>query len=216
MESFTVEAVLTGRAVPIRGDEQSAIGKVPVLGTAEVGPCGLAGDEQADRRVHGGPEMALHHYPRDHYAYWQSLKPGHAKLSGAGAFGENISATGLVEGDVCIGDRFTLGSAVVEISQGRQPCWKQGHAMSWPEMVALIVETSRCGWYYRVIENGTVSAGDMLCRIDHPFPEWTVERVFSLIIGGHGKREPDALAALADLKPLTRMWRNKAAALLGR
>lgn len=216
MAPLTVEAVLTGRAVPIRGEELSAIGKRPVAETVEVGPLGLAGDEQADRRVHGGADMAVHHYPRDHYAFWQSLKPDHPRLSSAGAFGENISVTGLVEGDVCIGDRFALGSATVEISQGRQPCWKQGHVMDWPEMVALIVKHGRCGWYYRVIEPGMVSAGDTLTRIANPFPQWTVDRVFSLLIRGEGKGEPAALEQLVELKPLSRVWQGKAAALLGR
>lgn len=216
MPSHTVEAIHTGRAVAIRGEELSAIGKSPVTGAAEIGPLGLAGDEQADRRVHGGPDMALHHYPRDHYAFWKSLKPDHPMLASAGAFGENISVTGLVEDDVCIGDRFTLGGATVEISQGRQPCWKQGHVMNWPEMVALIVKHARCGWYYRVIESGTVSAGDIITRIESPFPQWTVSRVFSLLIRGEGKSDPAALEALVDLKPLSRVWRGKAAALLGR
>ena len=216
MVSLTVETVLTGRSKPIRGEELSAIGKTPVVGAAEIGPLGLAGDEQADRRVHGGPDMALHHYPRDHYSFWQSLKPGHPKLVNSGAFGENISVTGLAESDVCIGDRFALGSAIVEISQGRQPCWKQAHVMEWPEMVALIVKLGRCGWYYRVIESGAVSTGDRLTRIDNPFPDWTVERVFALLIRGEGKGDPAALGALIDLKPLSRVWRDKAAALIGR
>lgn len=216
MDALTVDALLSGRAFPIRGEEKSAIGKTPVVGAAEIGSLGLAGDEQADRRVHGGPDMALHHYPRDHYAFWRTLKPDHPMLSSAGAFGENISVAGLIEDGVCIGDRFALGSAIVEVSQGRQPCWKQGHVMQWPEMVALIVKSGCCGWYYRVIETGTASAGDTMTRIDNPFPQWTVARVFSLLIKGEGKSEPEALEQLAELEPLSGVWRAKAAALLGR
>lgn len=216
MEPLAVDALLSGRAVPIRGEEKSAIRKAPVVGPVEIGALGVAGDEQADRKVHGGPDMALHHYPQEHYAYWQALKPDHPMLSSMGAFGENIAVAGLVEDGVCIGDRFALGSAVVEISQARQPCWKQGHVMQWPALVALMVESGRCGWYFRVVEEGRASAGDLMTRIGNPFPQWTVARVFSLLIKGQGKSEPEALEQLAELEPLSRVWRARAAALLGR
>lgn len=210
MGPFRVDAVLAGKAVPIRGDEPSAIGKTPVGGAVEITSTGLVGDEQADRVNHGGPEMAIHHYPRDHYAYWQTLKPDHPKLTKVGSFGENIAVSGWLETDVCIGDRFTLGSAVVEISQGRKPCWKQAHILEWPEMVSLIVDSRRSGWYYRVIEPGEVQAGDELARIANPYPKWTVHRVFSLLIGGEAKNDRAAVAELAELPLLSPDWRGKA------
>jgi MOSC domain-containing protein YiiM len=210
MEPVAVAAVLTGRAAPLRGDEPSAIRKAERTGAVDIGPLGLAGDEQADLTVHGGPDKALHHYPRDHYAFWKTIVPEHPKLDTPGSFGENISTSGLIETDVCIGDRFRLGDALVEVSQGRQPCWKQGHVMEWTQLVALMVKHRRTGWYYRVLEPGRVTAGDRLALVERPFPQWDVRRVFALVIGGEGKGEPEALAELAALPVLAREWRAKA------
>lgn len=210
MEPLSVEAVLTGRSLPLRGDELSAIRKEAEDRTVDIGMLGLIGDEQADLRVHGGPDKAVHHYPRDHYAFWESLSPFHSKLDHPGAFGENIAVSGMVETEVCIGDRYRLGTALVEISQGRQPCWKQAHVMEWPELVSLMVKHRRSGWYYRVIEPGQVAAGDTIALVERPYPEWTVERVFSLLIGGDAKADPDSTAALCDLSVLAQEWRAKA------
>jgi MOSC domain-containing protein YiiM len=215
MEPVAVEAVLTGKAAPLRGDEPSAIRKSEREGAVAIGPLGLEGDEQADLRVHGGPDKAVHHYPFDHYAFWKDVVPQHPRLGAPGGFGENISTSGLSESDVCIGDRFALGTAVVEISQGRQPCWKQGHVMEWNQLVAHMVKHRRTGWYYRVIEPGRVAAGDTLDLLDRPLPQWDVRRVFALLIGGAGKDDRGAVEQLADLAVLAEEWRFKARRLLG-
>ena len=140
---------------------------------------------------------------------------GHALLDSEGAFGENISTRGLVESAACIGDRFRLGSALVEISQGRQPCWKLGHRFGIASVPATVVKTRRSGWYYRVVEEGTVAAGDTLTLIERPLSHWTVERVFTLLIAGGGKAEPAALRDLAGLEALASNWRARAQKLLG-
>ncbi len=93
--------------------------------------------------MHGGPDKAVHHYPADHYPFWRSELAGHPLLVAPGAFGENISTLGLVEADICIGDRFRLGSALVEVSQGRQPCWKLDHRFGNAAMTAQVVATRR-------------------------------------------------------------------------
>lgn len=118
-----IEALLVGRAAPLRGTERSAIRKTAISGAVTVTTLGLDGDEQADLSVHGGPEKAIHHYPFDHYASWRGMRSS-VSLDAPGAFGENISTYGLTEETVCIGDQFQLGTAVVEVSQPRQPCWK--------------------------------------------------------------------------------------------
>ena len=138
-------ALLAGKVAPFRGpDEPSAIVKQPLSGPVTITPRGIAGDEQADRVHHGGPDMAIHHYAFDHYAYWRGQLGEHPLLGQPGAFGENISTTGLAESTVFLGDRFRLGTALIEVSQGRQPCWKQGHRLGHPEMPAQIVQTRRC------------------------------------------------------------------------
>ena len=210
MTGLTIEAVLTGAAQPFRGEEMSAIVKVPRLGAVVVKPLGLDGDEQADTVHHGGTDMAIHHYPRDHYAWWAGLMPDQPLLGAAGAFGENISTTGLDERAACIGDRYRLGTALVEVSQGRKPCWKPAHRLGRPALVAEIVRSSRSGWYYRVIEPGVVAVGDMLKLEALPCPEWTVARVFDLIVGSAGRSDPAALRALGGLKSLPAEWRDRA------
>lgn len=213
--SYAIDAVLTGKARAFRGDEASAIAKTPVNGALRVGPLGIDGDEQADLTVHGGVDKAIHHYPRDHYHWWAGELGDHVLLGAPGAFGENISTEGLIESEARIGDRYRLGSALVEISQGRQPCWKLGHRFGIATVPATVVTTRRSGWYYRVIEEGTVATGDTLALVERPLPDWSVERVFHLLIGGAGKREPEALRALAAMDSLATSWRARAEKLLG-
>ena len=213
---YTIDALLTGKARRFGAKgEPSAIDKRAVEGRRAVGALGIAGDEQADLSVHGGPDKAIHHYPRDHYDWWAETIGDHALLQDAGAFGENISTSGLTESAACIGDRYRLGSALVEISQGRQPCWKLGHRFGIATLPATVVTSRRGGWYYRVIEDGAVGAGDALELMERPLPDWSVERVFHLLIGGAGKREPAALRALAAMDLLAANWRARAEKLLG-
>ncbi len=210
----TVRAVNLGHVVPFRGDEGSAIAKTPADGAIDIGPLGLTGDEQGDRVHHGGPDKAVHHYPHDHYPHWRGVLGGHPLLTGEGAFGENISTTGMLETDVCLGDRFRLGTALVEVSQGRQPCWKLDHRFGRAGVLAEVVRTARSGWYYRVIESGRVAAGDPCELTERPLPEWSVARCFNLLVGGGHKADPAAVRALANQPLLAAPWRTRAAQLL--
>ena len=205
-------SVLTGKVAPF-GPETSAIAKAARAGPVAVGMLGLEGDEQADLAVHGGPDKAIHHYAYDHYPFWRALIAGQPLLDAPGAFGENISTAGMTEHAVCLGDRFRLGTALIEVSQGRQPCWKQGHRLSDPTVTARIVAYRNSGWYYRVIEPGAVAAGDTIELIARPHPEWDVERMFGLLIGGDGRDDPAALRALAGMELLAAPWRQRAAKL---
>ena len=207
--SISVDVVLVGRVQPF-GDSTSAIAKTAVPDSRMIGALGIDGDNQADLSVHGGPDKAIHHYPRDHYSFWMDELGVLEMLEDAGAFGENISTTAMTEGDVCIGDRYRMGTALVEISQGRQPCWKQGYRLGDPRVVSTMVRTARCGWYYRVIEEGLVKAGDMLTLSSRPQPEWTVKRVIGLLIGGAGKRDAEGVATLASMDVLAPNWRARA------
>lgn len=206
---WQVDAVLTGKIARLTDNgELSAIKKFPAEGTRTVSFLGIEGDAQADLSVHGGPEKAIHHYPRDHYCWWQDRLPGRDLLSRAGAFGENISTSGLIERDVCIGDRFRLGTALVEVCQGRQPCWKQAHRLGDKGVVATMVKSGRSGWYYRVIEQGRIAPGDALVRIERRHAEWSVERVTGIVVAGR-ERDPTILRALAALPELAEGWRAR-------
>ena len=205
-----VTAVCTGTARPFLGVETSAIAKRPREGAVQVLAEGLAPDEQADRTVHGGPEMALHLYPLDHHAWWRERIGDHPALDEPGGFGSNLAVAGLTEDMVHIGDRFRLGTALVEISQPRQPCWKIEHRFGHKGMVAAIVKSGRCGWYFRVLETGEVAAGDTLERVATGAAEWSVARVFRALVAG--KATPEELGELADLAALTPRLRARAAA----
>lgn len=183
---------------------------MPVTGSRKVGWFGIEGDAQADLSVHGGPDKAIHHYPRDHYPFWQETLGNIPALDAAGAFGENISTHGLTEDEACIGDRYRVGTALVEIAQGRQPCWKQAHRLGNAGVVATMVRSGHSGWYYRVIEEGAVAAGDALMLIDRPLPEWTVGLVTGLLIGGKANDDPTAVRALSRLDVLADGWRMRA------
>ena len=206
-------AVLTGKARPFRDDEASAIGKLPVEDSVAVGPMGLAGDEQADRTVHGGIDKAIHHYPADHYDWWRGYLGDVPLLDAPGAFGENISISGLDEQNVFLGDRFRLGSALVEVTQARQPCWKLDHRFQTKGVMAQVVKTRRTGWYYRVLEPGAVRAGDALDLIERPYPDWPLASLFGLLIGGEAKSRLADLTALRDVPVLAETWKARRAKL---
>ena len=212
MTRWTIKAVCAGTARPFNGAELSAIQKRPQEGAVQIHAEGLAPDEQADRRVHGGPEMALHLYPLDHHAWWRGEIGASPLLDEPGGFGSNLAVTGLTEEDVHIGDRFRCGTALIEISQPRQPCWKIEHRFGHKGMVAAIVRSGRCGWYFRVIEAGEVAAGESLERVAIGAAEWSVARVFRALVAG--KATPEERKALADLAPLSPKLREKAAASL--
>lgn len=213
-----VDAVLVGRPAPLPGGRApSAIVKSPALGPITVGPLGLDGDAQADRRHHGGPEKALHHYPREHYAEWVAWMPEEAGASGAferpGAFGENLSTVGLTEADVCVGDVFALGTARVQVSQGRQPCWKLDLRHGRTGVARRMQELRRTGWYYRVLSPGVVAAGDRLVLVDRPAPGWPLARVLAALFDR--STGPDEWGAAASLEVLAAGWRETFARRVG-
>lgn len=200
-----VRHVLVGRAQPFGpAGAPSGIAKRPVPHAVAVGPLGLEGDQQGDLRIHGGPDKAVHLYAWAHHASWRRELPGLALLDAPGAFGENLSLAGLDESGVCIGDRWRVGSAVLEVSQGRQPCWKLNQRFGVPDVAARVQHTLRAGWYCRVLQPGSVAAGDTLERLDCPHPDWTVARLLALIRDRECR--PAAIEAVLAL-PLTPSWR---------
>jgi MOSC domain-containing protein YiiM len=209
-----LNALLIGAIAPLDDKRKSAIAKCAVDMPLRLTFAGFEGDFQADRYHHGGPDKAVHLYPFDHYARWQEEMPDHPRLGTPGAFGENFSTTGLLENQVCIGDRFRIGTALIEVSQGRKPCSVQGRFLDWPKLPARMVKERRSGWYARVIEEGVVKVGNMLTLVERPQPEWSVKRVFGLLIGGDYKADPAALNVLAAMTLLHDGWRKRAEELM--
>lgn len=141
--------------------------KQPATGRLEIGLEGFTADQQADRRVHGGPEKAIHLYPAAHYAKLAERFPEAASLLVPGSNGENISTPDLTEADVRIGDIYRLGSARLQVCQPRNPCWKIDERYSSEGMAAFIAEHRLTGWYWRVIAPGYCIPGDEL-ELDTP------------------------------------------------
>lgn len=166
-----------------------------------------------DGPVRVGPDKAIHHYPRDHYAAWQADLGAHALLETAGAFGENLSSVGLTEAEVCLGDRFALGTAVVEVSQLRQPCWKLSDRFGLRDMARRVQDSGRTGWYYRVLQPDHLQAGDALVLVARPWPEWTLARIIDVLY--HQPFDAAVLQALAAL-PLTPSWQRMVQGRLAR
>lgn len=204
--STGVEALFVGLLSPL-GPRQvaSGIDKKPVQGRRRITRAGLVGDHQGDTRHHGGPEKALHHYPADHYAEWarEGIK------AAPPAFGENISTFGMREDNICIGDVFRFGSSVLQVSQGRQPCWRLNARFDRPDMAFRVQKTGRTGWYYRVLEEGEAKAGDALILQERPHPEWPLARIIELFYTR--TMDLESLAKLSQLPELALSWRELAA-----
>ncbi|MGC3937292.1 MOSC domain-containing protein [Roseobacter sp. EG26] len=197
-----ITGLFTGKIqIPWRDKPASAIHKTAVSGKQVITSLGFENDAQADLSVHGGADKALHHYAADHYAAWQ--KEGMIPQDQTpAAFGENISTFGLTEDQICIGDIFHLGSALIQISQGRQPCWKLNAYTANDAMAYQFQKSGRTGWYYRVLETGSVAVGDEIKLVDRPNPSWTVAFVtrarLSRKISAENARKLARVAELAD------------------
>jgi len=176
-----VLSVCTGQAAPYARGSRSGIDKQVRTGKVYCHTLGLVGDEQGDLRVHGGPDKAVHHYPSEHCAAWRAELGPHPLLDTPAAFGENLHSSGLTEADVCLGDRFRVGDALLEVSQARQPCWKLNERFGRPDMAAQVQRTGRTGWYYRVLEEGALWAGADLLLQARPYPEWPLARLIDLL-----------------------------------
>ncbi|SDC99446.1 MOSC domain-containing protein YiiM [Cupriavidus sp. YR651] len=211
---IAIDAVLAGKVRPYGPKGlPSGIDKTEVHDAVRVTTIGLAIDEQGDPKHHGGPEKALHHYARDHYAHWQTELSAYADaaidvLARPGAFGENLSTRGLTEADVCVGDRFRLGTALVEVSQARQPCWKLNHRFGYAGMSRAVQNSQRTGWYYRVLEEGEVRRGDRLILLARPCPQWSLQRLLRVLYVD--RLDYAALAEMAELPVLAESWRKLA------
>lgn len=183
---------------------QTGFFKNAATGPVWLGYEGFRGDEQADRRVHGGTDKAVCVYPAAHYPYWTTTLPV-ADLP-FGAFGENITLDGISETDVCIGDRFTLGEAEVQISQPRQPCWKLARRWQVKDLALQVEQTGFTGFYFRVLRHGHVRAGDSLSLIERPFPEWTIARCNEIM--HHAKDDSEAARILSECPLLSASWKD--------
>lgn len=167
------EVVINGRTVA------TGIYKYPVPGRTTARKLNLEGDGQADLRAHGGEQRAVYAYPLEHYAYWRSeLDLGDMPH---GQFGENLTCEGWLEETVHIGDVFRAGDATLEVTQPRPPCFKLAHRMGRPDIVKPFLSSGRVGFYFRVLEEGEIGAGDALERVSTGPEKMTVREISDLM-----------------------------------
>lgn len=163
---------------------------------------GLSDDQQGDKRHHGGSEKALHHFASDHYARLRRELPTPAsEHCQPGAFGENLVTDGFTESDVCAGDVFALGEAIIQVSQPRQPCWRLNLRFGIPDMARRLQNSLRTGWYYRVLQPGMVRKEDTLILKERPHEDWPLSRVLSVLY--ENTMDQQALTSMAEMKELS-------------
>ncbi|MBI2421575.1 MAG: MOSC domain-containing protein [Candidatus Hydrogenedentes bacterium] len=158
-----VVSVNTGRprGVPYRGETvQTGIFKEAVQRPVHVGARSIEGDVQVDLRYHGGIDKAVYGYPSEHYAHWATVQGVDAFPWGQ--FGENLSTRGLLESSVHIGDIYQIGAAHLQVTQPRVPCFKLGIKMGSAAFVKKFLDSQFSGFYFRVVEEGAVQAGDTI------------------------------------------------------
>ena len=194
------------RTVLLEGGEVSTgIFKTPVQKRIQMRALNLEGDRQADLSVHGGRDKAVYAYPSEHYAYWKKELPG-VELPW-GSFGENLTTQGLLEGDVFLGDRFAIADAEVVVTQPRIPCFKLNLKFQRDDMAKRFLASLRSGFYFRVLREGEIGAGDEIARIHQDENRVTISDALKVYLGAP---ESDVLRERAlRVKYLSNSWREE-------
>jgi MOSC domain-containing protein YiiM len=197
-------SVNVGRPQPVglrRGRTvKSAIGKAPVEGRVRVAGVNVEGDDQADRRVHGGPDKAVYAYATEDAAWWEQEL---GRELGPGAFGENLTFEGIDVSGAVIGERWRLGTVELEVCQPRFPCFKLGLRFGDPQMLRRFTLAERPGAYLRIVREGEIGAGDAIAVEDRPAHGVTSALVARAVmiddaLLGHAASAPALPAGLAD------------------
>ncbi|EPS3385921.1 MOSC domain-containing protein [Vibrio vulnificus] len=198
-----VNSVLAGKTVAFAHGTKSAINKQVMSQRLHATELGFTNDEQGDPRFHGGIQKALHIYPSEHYPVWQQELGDKAIFQSAGAFGENLSSSGVTEAFICLKDKIRIGTTLLEVSQGRMPCWKLNVRFEQNDMARRLQDTLRTGWYFRVLEEGDIGAGDEIILCERPYPHWSLARIMAAVFTGC--LDKTELSQLAEL-PLVESW----------
>ena len=195
------------RILLVADGQASAILKTPAAVPLWLGTDGLAGDEQADRQQHGGADRALCHYTSEGYRHWRQVYPRRAADLDAAAFGENLCSSGLDEADVCVGDVWRLGEAIVQVSQPRQPCWKLNARMELPDLGQKIMACGRSGWLWRVLEPGWVPPAPPMARLQRDDAGLPIAQFWEWLYAD--SVDGAALATAVEHPALAARWRHR-------
>ena len=197
--------VAVPRTVVWKGHEvRTGIFKEPIEGPVMMRRLNLDGDRQADLTVHGGPDKAVYAYPSEHYPVWKDELPG--MVLPWGMFGENLTTEGLSEQEIHIGDKFRIGEAIVTVTQPRTPCYKLALKFQRDDMLKRMLTNGRSGFYFAVVEQGVVQAGDAIERI-HEDPEGISVAELNALYRDGGK-DANLLRRAANLEALPKNWRD--------
>lgn len=209
MISFVkVEQLFAGGLRQLEPEGQSTgIYKKTVPGEAVITRNGIAGDEQADTRVHGGPEKAVHHYAAENYKHLAKEFPHRVHELIAGSMGENISTHGLNEHNVHIGDIFLAGTSLLQVSQPRSPCWKINHRFDEEKMSMFVVRQHLTGWYYRVLRPGTIQVDDHIVLMERHTERFSIEAFWRIQL--LHRPDIDDLLSLSKTPGLAEDWRSR-------
>jgi MOSC domain-containing protein YiiM len=183
---------------------RSAIWKSPVAGPVAVRGVNLDGDDQADREAHGGPDKAVYAYAHEDLEWWsqrlgRELHPGE--------FGENLTTAGIDVTNARVGERWAIGSTVLEVSEPRVPCWRLGVRMNDHEFPRRFTEALRPGAYLRIISEGFLEAGEAVRVISRPDHELTIQDVFRIYT--RDRTEAGRLLAVPEISHAWRNWARK-------
>jgi MOSC domain-containing protein YiiM len=210
-----IVSIHIGKVAPLGPDAvPSAFIKQRVEGSTAVTPLGLAGDQQADRSVHGGEEKAVYGYAFSHYTRWRAEYPQHNAALAPGGFGENLCIDGLDETALCVGDIHRIGSSRLQICQPRQPCFKLALRFDDKMMPKAMIRTGRAGWYYRVLQAGELAPGDTVSLDARPNPDFPFARLVELI--SFGQVTHAELQRMQDMPGLASDWQARAREMLTR
>ena len=177
--------------------------KKPVAGPLLLMKLGFDGDGVGDRKHHGGEDKAVCVYSLDHYAYWSSVLG--IEMPGA-AFGENLSVVGMLEEAVCIGEIYAIGTAVVQVSQPRQPCGTLAARYGRNDFVKLVADSGRTGFYFRVLTEGQVRAGDTLTLMERDLRGVSI--AFANNIFHHDRTNRDGIEKVLAVPALSGSWQR--------
>ena len=181
---------------------QTAIFKEPTQGPVVLGKLNLAGDRQADLTVHGGEEKAVYAYPGEHYAYWRQELPD-VPFSW-GMFGENLTTEGIDVNGALVGERWQVGTTVLEVSEPRVPCWRLGVRINDKLFPRRFTEALRPGPYLRIVVEGEVGAGDEIAVVERPDHDLTIRDVFRIYT--RDRTEAQRLLAVPRMSESWRRW----------
>jgi MOSC domain-containing protein YiiM len=215
MNEPRVISIHVGKVTPLGSEGvPSGFVKHAITGPVNVTSLGILGDEQADLRVHGGPDKAVYGYGSSHYLAWRREHPQHRHLLVPGGLGENLAIENMTEADLCVGDIHAIGTTRIQVCQPRQPCFKFALRFNDNALPKAMVSNGRSGWYYRVIASGVISQGDQVVLVERPNPSFSFTRLVEFTIPGRATKAD--WERMTNTPGLAENWRERAREILAR